>query len=139
MVFYSDAYKVHHISATIRPTVLKFFMQLPYGIIYAYISWIFEFCIFRWFSVFSLKNTFYIPMFIRYLHHILATIRPRVAEFAIRLPYSIPYRPVFFGFLNFTFFVDFSVSLKTLRFLQSNAHYVHHISATMECFHLWYL
>ena len=41
LVFHSEAYKVHHISATIRSTVSKFGMPLPNGIIYAFISWIF--------------------------------------------------------------------------------------------------
>ena len=41
LVFHSEAYKVHHISATIRSTVSTFGMPLPYDVIYAYISWIF--------------------------------------------------------------------------------------------------
>ena len=47
--FHNEAYKEHHISANKRSTISKFGMPLPYDIIYAYVSWIFKFSIFRWF------------------------------------------------------------------------------------------
>ena len=95
--FYSESYKVHRISATIRSTVSKFAMQLPYGLIYDYIFWILEFRIFWCFFGFSEKDlVFYRESY--KVHRISTTIGSAVSKFGMQLPIGLIYDCIFWFF-----------------------------------------
>ena len=115
LVFYSDAYKVHHISATIRPTVPKFCMQLPYGIS---MRIIFGFVNFQFLSGFPgfVKNTrFYRAMLMRFVIS-RQLLRPTVPKFAIQFSYGIISMRYLLNFFISNFWVFFRFFL-TLSFL----------------------
>ena len=112
LVFYSESYKVHRISATIGPTVSKFGVQLPYGLIYDYIFWIFEFPIFWcFFRIFGKRLSFYSESY--KVHRISATIRSTVSKFAMQLPYGLIYDYIFWILEFRIFWCFFGFSEKT--------------------------
>ena len=121
--FFSQHISVHHISVAMRPRLTKFGMQLPYGITYAYIFWIFEFPIFRGFLGIFLKKNLVFQRQIS-VHHISVTIRPRLTKFGMQLPCGITYAYIFWIF-EFPIFRGFlGIFLRKTQFFSDKFRYI---------------
>ena len=69
-----------------KPRHTKFGMQLPYGIIYAFILWIFEFPILGVLGIFLKKHSYLGTRYVMF-----GRMRPRLTKFGMQLSNGIIY------------------------------------------------